>query len=183
MEHIDTQSRCFFTQQVFLIGTCNEDGTAHFAPISWISYTAGSPACLVISMAGNKVTKENLQRTGLLSATVATPDMLSFLEQCNAATRTKDVSGEPPIDVEKGAVLNVPLIRDASFSYECRIIQTVLIGQTHTYFAEIKSINCTEAVKGMDFLDLRAINPLIYSPMNYFTVGTHLGRIGDFSKQ
>ena len=48
---------CFFTQQLFLIGTYDEDGTAHFAPISWISYTWGEPSCLVISMDGKKQTK------------------------------------------------------------------------------------------------------------------------------
>ena len=181
MEHLDTQNPCFFTQQVFLIGTYGEDARAHFAPISWISYTAGSPACLVISMYGRKATKENIQRTGLLSATVATPDMLPALEQCNAATREREAGGVP-FDAEKGAVLDVPLIRNAAFSYECQVLQTVLLGETHTYFAQIKSINLAQAVKCMDFLDLRAINPLIYSPYNYFTVGDHLGRIGDFSK-
>ncbi len=183
MEHLETQNPCFFTQQVFLIGTYCEDGMAHFAPISWVSYTAGSPACLVISMAGRKATKENIKRTGLLSATVATPDMLPFLDQYNAATRKRDRAGELPIEVETGAVLGVPLIQHAPFSYECQILQTVLLGETHTYFAQIKSINLTEAVKDMDFLDLRAINPLIYSPYNYFTVGKHLGKIGDFSKR
>jgi len=52
----------------------------------------------------------------------------------------------------------------------------------HQYFAEIKNVNVSNKVRRFDFLDLRKINPVIYSPMNYFTVGEHIGRIGDFSK-
>lgn len=64
MDKIKPNDRCFFTQQVFLIGTRDEDGSAHFAPFSWISWTCGEPACLVISIGGNKQTK----RSGLTSA-------------------------------------------------------------------------------------------------------------------
>ena len=180
MEHLDPQARCFFTQQIFLVGTYDQDNQAHFAPISWVSYTAGPPACLVLSMFGNKQTKNNIHRTGLLSATVATPDMLPFLEQCNKATRTGKAA--LALQTEKGAMLNVPLLKDASFSYECEVIQTVVLGDTHTYFAKIHSINLTEEIKDMPFFDLRAIQPLIYSPSNYFVVGEHLGKIGDYSK-
>ncbi len=53
MGPVTANAACFFTQQVFLIGTYDTDGSPHFAPISWISYTAGPPACLVISMSNN----------------------------------------------------------------------------------------------------------------------------------
>jgi flavin reductase (DIM6/NTAB) family NADH-FMN oxidoreductase RutF len=63
-------SPVFFTQQVFLIGTYNEDGKENFAPISWVSYTWGQPSCLIISMNGNKQTKRNFERTKQLSKEV-----------------------------------------------------------------------------------------------------------------
>ena len=72
MEKPANNSPCFFTQQVFLIGTYNEDGKENFAPISWVSYTWGEPGCLIISMHGNKQTKRNFERTKQLSATVVT---------------------------------------------------------------------------------------------------------------
>lgn len=170
---------CFFTQQLFLIGTYDEDGTAHFAPISWISYTWGEPSCLVISMDGKKQTKDNVNRTGKLSATVATPDMLPFVESCNESTRNPDKI--VTVETEKGKVVDVPLIANAKFSYECEILKTVDIGEVRTYFAEIKNINVREDIQKLEFYDLREINPVIYSPWNYFTVGEHLGAIGDYS--
>jgi flavin reductase (DIM6/NTAB) family NADH-FMN oxidoreductase RutF len=183
MEAITDRSACFFTQQLFLIGTYNEDGTANFAPISWISFTAGPPCCLVISVYGGerkKQTAQNIERTGLLSATVVTPDLLPFVEQHNLATRREDVV--IPHEVEPGKALNVPLLKGAKWSYECEVIQSVRVGECDTCFAAFKRVNVREDVQALDFIDLCAINPVVYSPNHYFTVGEHLGKIGDYAK-
>ncbi len=63
MKAMGPEEACFFTQQVYLIGTEDEDTSPRFAPISWVSYSWGSPACLVISIYGTKQTKKNIART------------------------------------------------------------------------------------------------------------------------
>jgi flavin reductase (DIM6/NTAB) family NADH-FMN oxidoreductase RutF len=182
MDKIQPNAPCFFTQQIFLIGTRDEDGVPHFAPFSWISWTPGEPACLVISMHGDKQTKRNIARTGLLSATVLTPDLLSFAECCNGAAKDNLLYKEVCPTFESGKTLNVPLIADSKWAYECEVIQTVTLGETHTYFAAIKQINVSPEVQTLEFLDLCKINPVIYAHYHYFSVGDHLGEIGDFSK-
>jgi len=183
MESIQAGSACFFTQQLFLIGTYDEDGAPHFAPISWISFTWGPPACLVISISGHvrkKQTTQNLLRTGLLSATIVTPDLLPYTEQHNQSTR-KD-GADVAQEIVPGSVLQVPLIANAKWSYECEVIKSVRIGDCDTHFAAIRQVNIRPDVQALDFIDLREINPVIYSPDHYFTVGQHLGAIGDYSK-
>ena len=46
-------------QPSFIIGTNNEDGSANFAPITWVSATCegGSGYLLTVSMFGSKMTK------------------------------------------------------------------------------------------------------------------------------
>lgn len=182
MEQITNESMCFFTQQVFLIGTYNEDGTANFAPISWISFTAGPPCCLVISIYGKngkKHTTQNILRTGVLSATVVTPDLLPFAEQHNAATQHDHATLSQTFT--RGHVLNVPLIEHTKWSYECEVIQTVSIGDCDTFFAKFKQVNVQEDVQMLDFIDLQKIQPVVYSPDHYFSIGDPLGRIGDYA--
>jgi len=183
MEPITKDSVCFFTQQLFLIGTYNEDGSANFAPISWISFTWGPPCCLVISINGKtrkKQTTMNIARTGLLSATIVTPDLLPFVEQNNRSTAKDGVSLSN--EFEEGKVLKVPLLKGAKWSYECEVIQSVTIGKCDTYFAEFKQVNIHEDIGKLDFIDLREINPVLYSPDHYFTVGAHIGEMGDYSR-
>ncbi len=183
MKPINENPACFFTQQLFLIGTYNEDGSPNFAPISWISYTWGPPACLVVSINGTtrkKQTTQNIERTGLLSATIVTPDLLPFAEQHNQATRRDGMS--VPQEVEPGRALEVPLVKGAKWSYECEVIQSVRIGGCDTHFAAFKRVNVREDVQALDFIDLREINPVVYSPNHYFTIGEHIGEIGDYAK-
>ena len=175
----DYNTPCFFTQQLFLIGTKNEDGSDHFAPISWISYTFGEPSCLVISMYGSKQTKRNLERTGEISATIVTQDMLPFIEANNGANSEPEKFG---FSVVRGNMLNVPLLKDTKFSYECKLYKKVEIGETSTYFMEIKKVNVSADVERLEYYDLQKINPVIYGPDHYYLVGEHLGEIGDFSK-
>jgi flavin reductase (DIM6/NTAB) family NADH-FMN oxidoreductase RutF len=183
MEVINEHSACFFTQQLFLIGTYNEDGSPNFAPISWVSFTWGPPCCLVVSIYGGKrkkQTSQNIERTGHLSATVVTPDLLPFVEQHNLATQREGVV--LPQEIEPGKVLNVPLLKGAKWSYECEVIQSVHIGDCDTHFAAFKRVNVREDVQALDFIDLTRINPVVYSPDHYFTIGEHIGKIGDYAK-
>jgi flavin reductase (DIM6/NTAB) family NADH-FMN oxidoreductase RutF len=172
----------FFTQQLFLIGTYNEDGKENFAPLSWVSYTWGQPSCLILSMHGDKQTKRNFERTKQLSATVVTPDLMRFVETCGSKLHKRRFYDKEKVPFTKGNVLNVPLIANSKWSYECELHHSVQIGTTTTYFAEIKSINANDEVLELDYFDLRKINPVVYSPDNYFTIGEHLGKTGDFSE-
>jgi flavin reductase (DIM6/NTAB) family NADH-FMN oxidoreductase RutF len=121
----------------------------------------------------------NIERTGILSATIVTPDLLPFAEQHNRATQRGGVSIVQ--EIISGNVLNVPLIKGAKWSYECKIIQTVHIGGCDTHFAAFRHVNVREDIQKLDFIDLREINPVIYSPNNYFTVGEHIGKIGNYA--
>ena len=175
-------SPVFFTQQIFLVGTYNEDGKENFAPISWVSYTWGQPSCLILSMNGNKQTKRNFERTKQLSATVVTPDLMRFMETCGSKIHKARYYDIERPKVIKGNKLNVPIIANSKWSYECELYHSVQVGDTTTYFAEIKNINVDGEILKLDFIDLRQINPVVYSPSNYFTIGEHLGKTGEFSE-
>ena len=69
-------------QPSFIIGTNNEDGSANFTPITWVSVTheEGDGYLLVISMSGSKMTKQNVLRTGIFSANLVSTDMLPLMD-------------------------------------------------------------------------------------------------------
>lgn len=180
MQKPSINSGDFFTQQLFLVGTYNEDGTENFTPITWVSYTWGQPSCLILSMHGEKQTKLNVERTKLLSATVVTPELMRFAEACGCELRKERHFNNEKLPFTKGEVLNVPLIQNSKWSYECEIYHSVTLGETTTYFAEIKNINVDDETLKLDFIDLRKINPVVYSPDHYFTIGEHIGKMGDF---
>ena len=182
MPDLDSKDPGFFTQQVMLIGTNDTDGKERFCPISWVSYTWGPPACLVVSIWGVKTTKENIARTGLFSAAVVTPELLPLCEQFNRGTYKKEMFDSLQYETQSRSAFDVPILKASKYSFECKVLTTAQIGETVTYFGEIGNINISKEIQEMDFFDLSRINPVVYSPENYFTVGRHLGKIGDFAK-
>ena len=182
MNGMSENSAFYFTQQDFLIGTLDGDGATRFAPYSWVSFSGGPPKCLVLSISGNRLKKhtaQNIDRSGVFSAAVVTPDLLPFAEQHNFATRGIVM----PLSraMEKGKVLNVPLLANTAWSYECEVVEHVRIGGTDTYFGAIRNVSVRDDLATLPFIDLREINPVVYSPGHYFSVGEYLGAIGDFA--
>ena len=170
-------------QPAFIIGTNNLDGTANFAPITWVSVTQEKEEgyLLVISMFGTKRTKENVRRTGIFSANLVSRDMLplmDFFGTRHAMDGLKDVSG---CRVVRGETLDVPVLDESRWVYECRVKKEVQTGLSSTFFCEILNIQLDERLSCRDTfdVDLTVLDPVIYSG-KYHSLGTLLGEIGDF---
>ena len=107
---------------------------------------------------------------------------MRFVETCGSKLHKKRFYEKEKVPFSKGNVLDVPLIANSKWSYECELYHSVQVGSTTTYFAEIKNINANDEVLKLDYFDLRKINPVVYSPDHYFSIGEHLGRTGEFSE-
>ena len=170
-------------QPAFIIGTNNEDGSANFAPITWVSVTheAGDEYLLVISMSGTKQTKLNVLRTGIFSANLVSTDMLPLMDYFGSRHGRKD---RIPWGVSRGEVLDVPVLDDSRWVYECEVARTLETGDSTTFFCAIRNIQMDERLECRDTfdVDLTVLDPVIYSG-KYHSLGKVLGAIGDFLDQ
>ena len=180
-----TQEHSLCVQPAFLIGTYNEDDTPNFCPITWVSATFGNEGyMLVISMNGSKKTKENVERTGLLSANLVSTDMLEMLDYFGASTGLDGQKTGVAFDYEDGQKLHVPTLDKSRWVYECSVVNKTQNGDTTTYFCKMDNVQIPEEMKGAHGLrgiDLTRLDPMIYSGM-YHSIGNLLGGIGDFYK-
>lgn len=172
-------------QPSFLIGTVNEDGSWNFAPITWVSVLCetGYDYWLVISMFGEKTTKRNLQRTGLLSVNLVSRDMLALMDYFGTHHAGDGQKAGVPCPVSKGRVLDVPVLDESRWVYECQVEKTEKTGGSDTFFCRIRNVQMEETMvcrDGFD-VDLTQLDPVIYSG-KYHSIGQCLGRIGDFEK-
>lgn len=173
-------------QPTFIIGTNNEDGSHNFAPITWISVTCEKDQdyLLVISMYGTKMSKQNVIRTGILSVNLASTDMLELVDYFGLHHAKDSKKDEIPYNVCRGEVVDVPILGESRWVYECEVVQSVETGESTTFFCQIKNVQVDEdlACDGTFDIDLTKFDPIVYSGM-YHSVGKLLGKIGDFSKQ
>ncbi len=172
-------------QPAFIIGTNNEDGTANFAPITWVSVTheKGDGYLLVISMSGTKRTKQNVMRTGIFSANLVSTDMLPLMDYFGTRHARDGKKDGISYAVTRGEVLDVPVLEQSRWVYECEVARTVETGDSATFFCPIRNIQIDERLSCRDTfdVDLTVLDPVIYSG-KYHSLGKLLGGIGDFSK-
>ena len=170
-------------QPSFIIGTRNEDGTANFAPITWISVTheKGDGYMLVISMSGTKRTKQNVLREKTFSANLVSTDMLPLMDYFGSRHAENGRKDEMEYSVSSGAVLDVPVLDQSRWVYECEVSRTVETGDSTTFFCRIRNIQMDERLQCTNpfDVDLTVLDPVIYSG-KYHSIGKLLGNIGDF---
>ncbi len=170
-------------QPSFIIGTNNEDGTANFAPITWVSVTRGEGDgyLLVISMSGTKRTKQNVLRTKIFSANLVSTDMLPLMDYFGTRHAENGRKDEMEYSVSRGAAVDVPVLDQSRWVYECEVLQTVETGDSTTFFCAIRNIQMDERLECRNIfdVDLTVLDPVIYSG-KYHSLGKLLGNIGDF---
>ena len=170
-------------QPSFIIGTNNEDGTANFAPITWVSVTheEGDGYLLVISMSGTKRTKQNILRTGIFSANLVSTDMLPLMDYFGSRHAKDGKKDGIDYGTGRGGVLDVPTLDQSRWVYECEVSGTLETGDSTTFFCRIRNIQMDERLVCRDTfdVDLTVLDPVIYSG-KYFSLGKKLGNIGDF---
>lgn len=172
-------------QPAFIIGTNNEDGSHNFAPITWVSVTneKGNDYYLTISMFGTKRTKQNVIRTGILSANLVSTDMLALMDYFGTHHAEEGKKDGIEYSVSRGNIVDVPILDASRWVYECEVVQSLETGESTTFFCRIKNIQIDERMECADPFDvnLTTLDPVVYSGM-YHSIGRLLGRIGDFSE-
>ncbi|MCL2224164.1 MAG: flavin reductase family protein [Defluviitaleaceae bacterium] len=167
-------------QPSFIIGTYDENGRANFAPITWVSSTWDTDKYLIVlSMNGEKKTKRNADKSGMLSVNLVSTDMLKMMDSLGASSGAD--ASKDAVAHEKGNTLDVPTLNASKWVYECAVTQVVQTGDTHTYFCEVKDVTVDASIDISDeTYDLTALDPVVYSG-NYYSIGKYLGKIGDFA--
>ncbi len=170
-------------QPSFLIGTNNEDGSWNFAPITWVSATheGGDGYLLVVSMSGSKMTRRNVIRTGVFSANLVSTDMLPLMDYFGSRHAGDGIKNGVPCTVSRGEVLDIPVLDESRWVYECEVERAVETGDSTTFFCRVRNIQMDERLVCRDIfdVDLTVLDPVVYSG-KYHSIGKLLGSIGDF---
>ncbi len=183
MEHIDLQPGFVFSPQpMYMIGTNNEDGTPNFCIITWIGFSADNGPCLMMTIGGTKLTKTNILREKRFSANMITEDTL-WLADYFGTTRGEDrAKNVLPYTVLRGKMVDVPLIGESHWIYECEVIRHIPLGGAVRCRGAVRNIRIERAFREMDMdrIVLTRIRPAVYSPYRYYSVGELLGEMGEW---
>lgn len=186
MEKIEKISRkpqmVFSPQPMYMIGTRNENGTANFCIITWIGFSFDKTPHLMMSVGGSKQTKTNILREGKFSAHMITEDNLWLADYFGNTNGADGEKNQVEYSYEWGKAVEVPILHESHWVYECEVTKTLELDGAHLFLAEIKNIQIDKAYESMDMekIDLTQIKPAIYAPYQYFSIGEKLGEMGEW---
>jgi len=183
MEKISiTPDWVFSPQPMYIIGTKNEDGTPNFCIITWLGFSFDKTPHLMMTIGGSKLTKTNILREKKFSANLITEDNLWLADFFGTAGREEKVNGAMPYSFEWGEKLDVPVLSECHWTYECEVDRVIELDGAHLFTAEIKNIQIDKQYETMDMkrIDLTQLKPAIYAPYNYFSIGEKLGEMGEW---
>lgn len=177
--------RGFFPQPSYLIGTFKDDDTPNFALITWITFCSVDPPMLMFASRGKKLTRELVEKKGIFSANLVTTKMMYMADYFgNTSGYEKSKCEDIGVEYTKGMLLNVPVLKESPWVYECSLVDIIAKGSGSIYIGEIKNILVDEAIEDTEYgnIDMINVDPLIYSPGQYYRITESIGTVG-YSKK
>jgi len=173
--------RGFYPQPAYLVGTYKENHEPNFALITQIHNCSANPPMIMFSTRGNNITHRLIEKNNVFSANMVNEDLMEFADFCGLNSGA-DVNKLEKWNykIEKGKVLDVPIIYESPFVYECEFVKKFEIGDGIIYTVEIKNIQIDSSVENAEYggIDLMDLRPLIYAPGKYYSLRKAMGNVG-----
>jgi flavin reductase (DIM6/NTAB) family NADH-FMN oxidoreductase RutF len=132
------------------VGTTSAAGIHNIAPFSYFMPIGSAPPTVAFSSAKDRNGKEkntldNILETGVFTLSMVTADLI---EQMNASSATVPASvsefDETGLTPVQGTWVNAPYVGEAHVTSECRVLQTIPLGNTTLVIGEILGFHMSE---------------------------------------
>ena len=132
------------------VGTISAAGIHNIAPFSYFMPIGSAPPTVAFSSAKDRHGKEkntldNILETGVFTLSMVTADLI---EQMNASSATVPASvsefDETGLTPVQGTWVNAQYVGEAHVTNECRVLQTIPLGNTTLVIGEILGFHMSE---------------------------------------
>ncbi len=177
-------SNHFCPQTMFLYGTYKEDGTPNFGLFCWFSYCWDNGLCVMACIGGEKTTLHRIQATGVFSANLVTRPMLPLADFSGSTPGNDPRKANYPFAVTKGAVLDVPILKDSPISFELEVKKTVPLDGSLVIICGVRNVLADETLANEEQDVLKRmlyVDPVYTTHETYFSItGERMGAWGDW---
>ncbi len=164
-------SNDFCPQTLFVYGTYQEDGTPDFGLFCWFSYIWDKELGVMACIGGEKLTKQRIHANGVFSANIVTEAMLPLADYFGNKDGNSPEKMDIPLEVEKGRVLNVPVLGCSPVVFELEVKQFLPLEDSEVILCSIKNVlaedSLTDREKSVE-QKLRELAPVSTTCRTYF---------------
>ena len=170
-------------QTMFLFGTYKEDGTPNFGLFCWFSYYWDSEMGVMACIGGEKLTKDRIHATKIFSANLVTEELLPLADYWGNKHGNKSDKMNVSAEIEKGSVLDVPILTKSPFVYEMEVSKSILTDNGEVFLCKIRNVLVDEVLcdENMSHADkVKAVKPAVTVGGTYFAWdGNSMGEWGE----
>jgi len=176
-------SNHFCPQTLFVYGTYKEDGTPNFGLFCWFSYYFDKEMGVMACIGGDKLTKDRIHATNVFSANLVTEELLPIADYFGNTEGYNANKMNVPVEIEKGRVLNVPVLVKSPWIYELEVDRSVELDDGEVFLCKIRNVLaddflCDETLSVEQRIN--SIRPVHSIRQNYFKWdGTTAGSWGE----
>lgn len=151
--------------QLFIFGTYKENGDANLGLFSWLNFCWDGELAVMVCLDGEKLTKERIKKTNIFSANIVTKPLFPLVKDLERG----DSRQLTDIALDKGSILNVPVLRDSPLNYELEVKRTIFLNGSDIFICKIRNVMAISE-NSCDALpySLKEENPVIVSLDSYF---------------
>jgi flavin reductase (DIM6/NTAB) family NADH-FMN oxidoreductase RutF len=159
------------SKALFLYGTNKEDGTPNFGLFTWITGCWNGEESLMVCIGEPKLTKDRILATKIFSANLVSEAMLPLADYLGNNAGYTPGKMDIEMNVGRGEVLDVPVLKDSPLSYELEVSQHIpLLDSSDVFICRIRN-TITSADKTKSIADcLRNAAPVVTVGNEYFTL-------------
>jgi len=129
----------FCPQTLFLYGTYKEDGTPNFGLFCWFSYCWDKEMGVMACIGGEKLTKDIIRRDKVFSANLVTEPLLPLADYLGSNSGYEAEKMDISIEVERGEILNVPILKASPWVFELEVAQSVNLDDGEIFICKVRN--------------------------------------------
>ena len=177
----------FCPQTLFLYGTYDEQGNPDFGLFCWFSYIWDEELGVMCCIGGNKLTRENIERSKVFSANLVTEELLPTADYLGCVEgKNSDKMKNITLDIGKGEVLEVPILNKAPVVFELEVTDFIQKHDCEIMLCKIRNVLQDESLSSEEPVDkkLSRIAPIKTTAKTYLGYdGRNLGAWGEPMKR
>ena len=183
MKRSITETNDFCPQTLFLYGTYKEDGSPNFGLFCWFSYCWDDGLGIMAAIGGKKLTLDRIHATKVFSANLVTEELLPLADYFGNKDGYDSDKMNFPIEIEKGKVLDVPVLSKSPYVYELEVQQSIELNGSEVFICKARNILAEELLlddtKSVE-QRIKTIKPVHTTCATYF--GWNGGAINSWGK-
>lgn len=165
---------------VVMVSTADRKGKDNIITVAWAGTICTNPPMVSVSIRPERYSYHMIRETGEFVINLTTEELAFATDYCGVKSgRDVDKFTQAGLTREKADKVNVPMIKEAPVSIECRVREVKELGSHHMFIAEVLAVHADE--KYMDEknrFDLNRAKPIVYSHGEYLGTGKKLGTFG-----